>query len=82
MLISFCIIILLHSMTKINFYRIWFCNVGTLLKNIYFQYSNICNKYNISSDTHTVLEHYLTNECDNLNLLNPNHLNKKQNSMI
>lgn len=45
----------------------------SILKNIYFQYSNICNKYNISSDTHTVLEYYLTNECDNLNLLNPNY---------
>ncbi len=45
----------------------------SLLKNIYFQYYNICNKYNISADTHTVLEHYLTNECNNLNLLNPNY---------
>ncbi len=44
-----------------------------ILKNIYFQYHNICKKYNISADTHTVLEHYLTNECNNLNLLNPNY---------
>jgi hypothetical protein len=45
----------------------------SILKNIYFQYYNICNKYNISADTHTVLEHYLKNECNNLNLLNPNY---------
>lgn len=44
-----------------------------ILKNIYLQYINICNKFNISSDTHTVLENYLYSECNNLNLLNPNY---------